>query len=140
MAEIYFLRMVMKKNRSTPVRKAILQILEEGDVPLSVPEIQVFLNERGLSPNKTTLYRQMETFVKNNMVEGVSLKNSVVYYEKKRKHHHHFVCSICESITCIQDDDVERAIKNMERSLKREGFFVKNHHFFFEGRCQKCIF
>ena len=47
--------------RITPLKEGILKILEKEDGPLSVPELQVRLKELKLKPNKTSLYRELET-------------------------------------------------------------------------------
>ncbi len=128
-----------KEIRLTPVRQGILKILEKEGSPLTVPEIQTLLKEKGLFPNKTTLYRQMEKLLENNIVESISLKNTVVHYEKKSSHHHHFICSTCKNITCIEDENFECAARSLEKSLEKNGFLVKNHNFSLEGKCQKCL-
>jgi len=124
--------------RITPVRKGILDILEEKNTPLTIVEIQGFLKEKELFPNKTTLYRQMETLIENNIIESVSLKNAVVHYEKKTSHHHHFFCNDCEDIVCIESEDFEKSTKALEKSLQKNGFLVQRHTFSLEGKCQKC--
>ena len=127
-----------KKLRLTPVRKAILNILEEKKMPLTISEIQEFLKIKQLSPNKTTLYRQMETLIEYCIVESLSLKNSVVHYEKKTSHHHHFICNSCEDILCIENKNFEESAKNFKKSLQKNGFLVQGHNFSLEGKCKKC--
>lgn len=127
-----------RNTRLTPVRKAILQIFDDQKAPLTISEIQKLLEEKNLFPNKTTLYRQMEMLVKLRLIESVALKDSIAHYEKKTSHHHHFICTDCKDIVCIEDENLEQSTKRLEQNLEKNGFRVQGHHFFLEGKCQKC--
>ncbi len=129
----------MEKNlRSTPLRTEILSILDSQATPMTVSEIQKILNTKGMSPNKTTVYRQMETLITNNMIQKFSLRDGVVHYEIQKLHHHHFVCRDCERITCIADRALEENIHKIEQNLMKDGFHIQKHNFSFEGKCRTC--
>jgi len=124
--------------RKTPVVKAVLELMRAAKKPLTVPEIQSLLRDLGFEPNKTTLYRMLEKFQAEGLVDAVLLDPKMVYYEIKTHHHHHFACRTCTKIRCISDDALESHIHNFEKKLEAKGFNVEEHNFSFSGTCATC--
>lgn len=125
--------------RITNLTKAILELLQDSAQPISVPEILKKLNdEKGLKPNKTTLYRQFQKLTQENKVEEVLLTNNVTHYELKKDHHHHFICNECDTIQCLEDKNLEGEIHKLEQILEQQGLQIEQHQFSFSGSCQKC--
>lgn len=125
--------------RQTKLTKHILGILKDENQPLSVPEIQQKLKDvHNLSPNKTTLYRQFDKLKQNNLVEEILLTNNVTHYEIKQAHHHHFICSECDTIKCLQDQNLEKEIHKLEHHLETQGLTINQHQFSFSGHCESC--
>ncbi len=92
----------------------------------------------GLRPNKTTLYRQLETLVKHDVVDVVILGPKVQLFELKKGHHHHFVCSTCKDVLDLESESVESAFQQFEQQLRQEGFTVQKHELTFFGACASC--
>jgi len=124
--------------RKTPVVKAVLELMRAAKKPLTVPEIQSLLRDLGFEPNKTTLYRMLEKFQAEGLVDAVLLDPKMVYYEIKTHHHHHFRCDNCEEIQCISDPDLETKIHALEDKLTTKGLTINNHNFSFSGKCPTC--
>ena len=122
--------------RKTPLKRALFTLFESKTQPLSIPEIQALL--KPLEVNKTSLYRQLESWVKSGALQEVTLSTGVQHYERATEHHHHFVCQGCESITDVHHHDLEDVVSRMEAELAERGLFVAKHEFNLFGICQAC--
>lgn len=132
--------MLHKKNRISLLRTQIITLLERVHKPLTVPEIIAHLTREGVLFHKTSLYRQIDMLCAQNVIEAVLLDSSVTYYEITRIHHHHMICVQCYGISCVRDPEIERAIKTLERKIKKStGFLVDEHHFSCNGVCVNCL-
>lgn len=123
----------------TALKQALLEILSKKDGPKSVPEMLILLNQKGHTPNKTTLYRQLERLIEVSLVQEVQIKGSTQYFEMQVQHHHHFVCQKCDDIRCIEDESLEKAIHSLEDQIIKKGMKVLNHQFSFNGVCHNCL-
>ena len=124
--------------RKTPLLTSVLQLLKDSKKPLSVPDIQTALEQLGLTPNKTTLYRMLEKLKEEHTVEALLLDPKVVYYEMRTHHHHHFRCDSCDEIKCISDPELESQIHQLEHKLEAKGLKIDAHHFSLTGKCSHC--
>lgn len=137
MAENILENLREKGFRLTRVRKALIEIFETLKVPLSVPQLKILLQEQGLTPDKTTLYREISFLMEQNLVVGIELGEGKKRYESAQHgHHHHLVCLRCDN---IEDIEVEADLKDEEkRILKLKGFEVQHHALEFFGLCKRC--
>jgi len=124
--------------RITPLKEGILTVLEKADGPLSIPDLQAKLKK--LAPNKTSLYRELETLTEAKVVEETQLFQDLRSYELKREggHHHHFVCDKCKEVFDFQNEELEQTIIKITKSLKRKGLTSKEHHLNLYGLCATC--
>lgn len=124
--------------RITPLKEGILAALEKASGPLSIPDLQTKLKK--LAPNKTSLYRELETLTAADAVEETQLFQDLRTYELKREggHHHHFVCEKCKEIFDFQNEELEQTIVKITQKLKRKGLAPKEHHLNLYGLCARC--
>lgn len=128
-----------KHLKNTPLRVAILEVLSTASSPLSIAHIEGKLQEKNISYNLTSLYRQMESLVIFGLVQSIILSNSVAHFEMQVHHHHHFVCDGCSAILCLEDAEFEDSIHQLEKKLKVKGFSITSHQFSFHGKCHQCV-
>ncbi len=132
--------MIQKPSRNTALRQTILDIFQNEQRPLTIPELTKLLDQRGFSPNKTSLYRQMETLSESGNIQKVTLTSNVAHFElAEHHHHHHFVCTDCSSTICLEDESLEAEIAAMEQRLQKQGLTVHEHQFSLAGICNKCL-
>ncbi len=127
-----------KGERITAIRRVLVNVLEKTTRPLSVQDLLVKLKKSSIDANKTTVYRQLETLLKYNLLREIRLADRSVLYELAREddHHHHLVCLGCGEIDDVSfKDDVERQEKNI---LKTKKFKVARHSLEFFGWCAHC--
>ena len=127
-----------KRVRITPLRKALLSLFLEKGEPLSVSELTQRLEEKGFKPNQSTLYRQLDTLMKCELLDLVRLDPKRQYFELKLDHHHHFVCETCNDIQDVHSEVVESAFYQFEAELRKNGLSVQKHELTFFGACQSC--
>lgn len=89
-----------------------------------------------LKVNKTTVYRQIEKLLNDNLIIEVELGDGKKRYELKNlDHHHHLVCKKCGRLEDIRLN--EKVILN--EVSKKSKFKVENHSLEFFGICVNCI-
>lgn len=128
----------IRGERITAVRRALIGIFLSAKGPFSAPEIVRLFKAKRLAVNKTTVYRQLKTLHKHNLLHEVRLEGRTVRYElaEPNDHHHHLVCLRCHKIEEVSfPGDVARE----ERAIwKQARFKVRRHALEFFGWCQKC--
>ena len=113
--------------RLTKTRQGLLELFLTMHTPLSVPRILDELACRGLSVNKTTVYRELERLETNSIVRSLSLGDRKQYFElATRDHHHHFVCIECDQVEDVLFDEFDLS-KQEALLAQKKGFSVFNH-------------
>ena len=123
--------------RITKVRRHIISILNSNKKPLSAKELLNLLLKKDLSPNKTTIYRELEFFKKQGLIREIEFGDRKKRYELETdRHHHHIVCVNCGRVEDF-DFDVDLATHEMQIA-KQTGFEIKEHSIEFFGLCKQC--
>ncbi len=135
----YIIKMQLWGNqlRATPIRIELLDIFEHVKKPLNISQLEKELAH--LIPDKTTLYRTVESLTKEGMLRKINFGAKEQYFElASGKHHHHIVCSRCKKIEDIPDCDLSDYYKAFS---KKTGFAEINEHSLeFFGICQNCVY
>jgi len=123
--------------RITCTRKAVLEILVNEAKPLSADCLIKKLASQKMHPNKTTIYRELDTLSAGGFIKEVQLGlNRRVYEVTSLGHHHHLVCTKCES---VEDISMENDMMIYEKNImKKTSFKVFDHSLEFFGLCAKC--
>ncbi|HUJ79220.1 MAG TPA: Fur family transcriptional regulator [Nitrospiria bacterium] len=123
-------------GRLTRLRKAMLEELGASDGLLSARDMTKRLKTRGMAPHKTSVYREIDFFIRQGLISRIALGDREDRYELARTPHHHH--AICEGCGRIEHVDLEAHIVRMERQLSRRRFQVSAHLIEFFGRCGNC--
>lgn len=131
-----------KNKRITENKEAILRILISSSKPISIPEILDQLSYKKLSPNKTTVYREVYNLEKEKIIKEVFIDSKTKKYEliNEEDHHHHLVCVDCNKICEFEaPEELENHFKSFEKLLaKKNNFKITDHSFEFFGKCNNC--
>lgn len=123
-------------HKMTPVRTALIEVLLGSDTPLSIEEISNLLESKDLTPNKTTLYREVEFLKEQKMLEEIDFGDGKKRYEISSTHHHHIVCVTCKTVVDIpMEEDLDSKEKQILLKFK---FKPIGHSLEFFGLCQNC--
>lgn len=128
----------MNRNfRMTPARSALFEIFSGTTVPLTVAKITSALSDRNINVNKTTVYRELNFFLKQGKITEVIINSGKKFYEStESEHHHHLICSQCGD---IRDVILENDLKEEEIKIKKgNGFKIQKHSLEFFGLCVNC--
>lgn len=121
--------------RSTKTRSAILAFLQKEDIPVDVSEISDFLRSKNFDTNLVTIYRVLEAFYKNGIVDRLEFGEGKFRYEIKDEDHHHLICEHCGSIEDISDCSIPKLEQEIQ---KKKHFKVTRHSLEFFGICYNC--
>lgn len=116
----------MQKERYSKKRAEILAVLNASHEALSAGDIHNALPHMDL----TTIYRNVERFVRANTLREVHLGDETVRYELKDAHHHHAVCTECERVIHFSAPDAQ-----LKKLLGIEDFNVDEIEILVRGRC-----
>lgn len=118
--------------RVTPQRRAILDVLEAADRPLSVEDVRSRMTEH--PSGVPTLYRNLDHFVKLGWVESLLGADQVMRFVRCRcrKHHHHLQCERCGKTVEIENCPLDA------RVAEGTGFTLTRHQLFLFGLCEAC--
>jgi Fe2+ or Zn2+ uptake regulation protein len=122
-------------GRITGVRKALVEILFAARSPLAPSDILKKLRRKKLSPNRTTIYRELIFLVERGIAQKVQFERGS-YFEISSTHHHHLICRKCKS---IEEVVLGPHLENQEHNIyKSRGFKVTSHSLEFYGICKNC--
>jgi Fur family transcriptional regulator, ferric uptake regulator len=123
-------------HKNTKVRQALIEILLLNNTPLSNTDLLQELSKRNLSPNKTTVYREIEFLKDQKILEEVDFGDGKKRFEISENHHHHIICISCQK---IQDIPMEKDLNEKERQIMRKFDFKPiGHSLEFFGLCKDC--
>ena len=126
-----------KQLRITKLRRSILQILIDNNIPITVSDLRSSLSELNLQSHKTSVYRELAVLKKQGVIQEVQFDENKKRYEiTQTDHHHHIVCIDCKK---IDDVVLEKDLDNHEQKImSQKNFKVLNHSLEFFGLCASC--
>ncbi len=129
--------------RVTPLRQTLLEVLSTtAEYSYSVPELLQILGEQGFTPNKTTLYREIQVLHEAGLIEEIPTSGRALRYKGScgsGHHHHHLQCSSCQRLVHIDIPSLEVALHAAQQQMgKLTGYSVTEHSLHFTGTCPDC--
>ena len=122
--------------RLTKVRLTIIKILTDLNRPQTSRQILEALRRQKLNVNKTTVYRELDFLLKQNLVEELNFQTQAKLYEISGPHHHHLICLNCDRIEeVVLKNDLA---KEEKRLAKNNNFKILKHSLEFFGSCKNC--
>lgn len=130
-------QLVAAGHRLTAVRRLIIDFLQQSQKPATALELQGVITKKLRPVNKTTIYRELELLLNNNIVVEINFGDNKKRYEiAGLPHHHHLVCSNCDK---VEDVFIDRDLHQLEQKITKEkSFTVHSHSLEFFGLCQDC--
>jgi Fe2+ or Zn2+ uptake regulation protein len=123
--------------RNTKQRQLIISILKDADRPLSINEIYNKLIHELPRIAKSTIYRNIDQLLGQNLIEKHNFNHNEIFYlykGNKGEHSHFIICDDCKKIynlpTC--------PIREIEDFIETEGFIIMDHQIQIIGICKSC--
>lgn len=126
-----------KKLRITNALKAIVAVLEDQPLPVSLAELEIHPDLQKIC-DRTTIFRTL------NRLESVGLLRRLNFSERGAKFtlktgHSHNEYLICEACGVVEALDIACPVHRLEEELAEKTGFTKLHHELeFYGICGKC--
>ncbi len=131
-----------KEIKITKKRQAILDILKNTDEHLTAENIYFILKRKNVRVGLATIYRTLDLFYQNGIVNRINIGDGTIRYEyidKKSVHHHHLVCIKCGKVMEYTDDEEQEFLERLAERLKeKQGFTVLSHEIYLYGICKEC--
>jgi len=125
-----------KGFRITSARSAIINLLESTPHPITVNGIHKLLKKVGTEVNITTVYREIEFLLSQQIINKIQLFDTELHYEMSdRAHHHHIVCTDCKMIEDLKIDS-EKDI--LDEACSNTRYKISTHSLTFYGLCPTC--
>lgn len=131
-------RLLALDQRYTSNRRAVVEVLEESDRPLTIAEI---LGRRPLA--QSSVYRNLVVLEEAHVVHRVISTDEYARYELAEDltdHHHHLICATCgvvEDFTVAPQ--LERTLESAMATVAAEtGFQPERHRLDLVGTCGAC--
>lgn len=119
--------------RNTRQLRAIHEVLNHTDRPISIEEIHRAAQAREEGLGVATVYRTIKALVEDGTVVAVDLPGAGVRFELSGKgHHHHFQCNACGRVF-----ETKACPGNLRRLVPRR-FQLTGHELVLYGRCAEC--
>lgn len=121
--------------RITAQREAVLSLVKESSVPLSIKQITETL-EAG-TMDLSTLYRILDLFESRDLITKTNLVEPLqaVYGYKHKLHRHLLICTGCDKISVISGCPLHE----YEHQVARErNYIIENHQLELYGLCPAC--
>ena len=126
---------LLKKNdlKITPQRLEILKYLDKNKTHPTANEIYTALKKKNPSLSRTTVYNSLDTMIKHNIVQELTISKTESRYDLKEKMHHHFLCTSCNKII---DIDVQCPFLG---DMLEDRNKIEEVHGYFKGTCEECL-
>lgn len=123
--------------RITKTRKSIISAFVLSKKPLSAPKLEQKLSVFGHRVNKTTIYREIEFLLEQNIIQKVRLDfESDLYELSARPHHHHVICTECGLIEDVKIRQEKAILASVE---SQTSLSITDHALEFYGLCTQCV-
>lgn len=127
----------MEGQRNTRQKQLLLGILKEADHLMSINEIYTKLTVALPKIAKSTIYRNIDSLLAQNLIDKYHLNDNEVFYKIKSDSHEHKHYLICDS--CKRTFDLPSCpIHELEDAMEEEGFIIKDHQIQLSGLCKAC--
>lgn len=115
------------------INDIISNLIHDSTIPIDYNTIAKVLKTSGLTPNKTTIYRNLEALENDGTIQKVLLSDQKQYWEKVQQspyYHFHLICNLCKKIECRE------LTKTL--NLGFDDFQVQKTDFNLFGLCNQC--
>lgn len=129
---------IIKKKglKLTQQRLCIVEVLVEEGRHITAQQLYDKAIKKLHDINFSTIYRNLEILVYNDIVRKFSLSENAAYYELRDAiHHHHLICKKCGKVIELGYCPYNNIDNEM---LKNTGFQAQEHVFDIYGYCKDC--
>ena len=127
----------MEQKRNTKQKQLILSILKNSNKPMSINEVYQTVKEFAPNIAKSTIYRNVDSLIKQDLVDKYFLSDTELFYKIKNDTHEHKHYVICDECKRMFDLPV-CPIHQIQSNMLEEGFTITDHYIQISGICKDC--
>lgn len=137
-----YIKLLKKNNlKVTPKRKAIIKYFIKSNRYSTPENVWKYLKKELKRIGLPTVYRNLEEFEKIGILTRIEGEEERMYYglceaENPFSHHHHIVCTVCHSVSVVENCNFHKIKENVEKST---GYKVIDHKLLIKGVCKNCL-
>ncbi len=121
------------RRRTTWQRTAVLQAMQTARCHVPAEDIHRRLRRGGRSIGLATVYRALEAFVREGLVEPVYVGDGRIRYGLAANHHDHLIC-----LGCGEWKPLDECVVPRPSGPIASGFRVTGHQLKLHGYCAQC--
>ncbi|HEX6491162.1 MAG TPA: transcriptional repressor [Gaiellaceae bacterium] len=128
-----------KGHRDGRARRAIVEALGRQHCCLTAQELFDQLRKEGHRVGIASIYRTLEQLSRDGFLQRIDIGAGIARFEPLHtggEHHHHLVCEDCGKVEAFADEQLERALRQVEG---RTGYSVAGHELVLRGACDECF-
>jgi Fe2+ or Zn2+ uptake regulation protein len=129
----------MKQIYKTPIRESIIDYFESHHHPSSLEQICAFLQSQNTICEFSTVFRQVKSMVKSQILTEFFLDDKRKMYElvQTQNHfHYHVICSLCSKVFCEEISD--SLYQNLKAILQSPNIHNLELEIKAKGICMQC--
>jgi Fur family peroxide stress response transcriptional regulator len=120
----------------THQRQVLYETMQAMHGHPSPEEVYAEMKQRIPSVSLATVYKNIHLFVASGVFRELSMHHGTLRVEMNGEEHHHMVCSICRSITDLEDKDLKIGLPQEPQIVA--GFLVERYAVDVIGVCPAC--
>lgn len=125
-----------KGCRFTKSRKAVVDMLEKAEVPITAEDIYISIKDQGAAANLSTVYRTLELMESKGLVEKVLLNDGKARYKLTGDGHKHLlVCTNCHKTIALNVCPLIALEKDIGEKTQ---YSITGHRLEIYGVCPEC--
>ncbi|GAC1326879.1 MAG: Fur family transcriptional regulator [Candidatus Dormibacteria bacterium] len=122
--------------KRTVQRAVVLEVLEDSELHMTAEEIGKAVDERGVSLNRSTVYRTLETLIAAGMVNTIRIGRAARYeVAGPGSEHHHIICAACGETTHLPTGEADAILESEARAL---GYRPGAIEILIKATCSRC--
>src|SRR3984885_1705322 len=120
---------------ATHQRQVLYEVMKSMPGHPSPEEVYARVKKRIPSISLATVYKNIHLFFKSGIFREVSLHHGSLRVELNSRSHHHLVCTVCKSISDIDEEEFGPVQKP---GMLAGGFLAERFSIDILGRCSSC--
>ncbi len=119
----------------THQRQVLYEVMQQMPGHPSPEDVYHRVRKRVPSISLATVYKNIHLFIESGILREVSQHHGSLRVERNEEPHHHLICTVCKSITDIDEVFLGLSVKQSRLS---GGFLVERYAVDILGRCKSC--
>ncbi len=121
--------------RYSKQRELVLKTVLENKIHPNAEFVYNTLKEENPDLSLGTVYRNLNSLVKNNMLKRISIPNGSDCFDGALAEHQHLVCTKCGKVIDITLSELDKISSGV---FKKTGFAINYSSLALEGVCREC--